>query len=123
VTCLAYYLTHARSTQSFKTKELTALNTEAAGGKLSNISGTARNAVTKGFLSGAGAGNKQITARGEAIVEALPDRERLLPRLKHIRLASLARNVRQGRRSSGAQAAHHADRCKRSEEEPPRKPY
>jgi hypothetical protein len=35
VTCLAYYLTHARDTPHFKTKELTDLNTEAAGAKIS----------------------------------------------------------------------------------------
>jgi hypothetical protein len=77
VTCLAYYLTHTRATPKFKTKALTDLNLEAAAGKISNISATARNAATpsNNFLSGAGGGNKQITVRGEALVEALPDRE------------------------------------------------
>lgn len=77
VTCLAYYLTHHRSTSAFKTKELTDLNIEAAQQKLSNPSATARNAVGHGFLSLAGGGRKQITARGEAVVDALPDREKV----------------------------------------------
>lgn len=76
VACLAYYLTHTRNTPAFKTDELTILNREAAGAKFSNMSGTARNAVGSGLLSGAGGGKKQITTRGEALVEALPDREK-----------------------------------------------
>lgn len=77
VTCLAYFLTHARNTTSFKTKELTDLNMEAAQPRLSNPSATARNAVGYGFLAPAGGGRKQITPRGEALVKALPDREKV----------------------------------------------
>lgn len=77
VTCLAWYLDKARSTPSFKTKELTKLNQEAAQPKLSNVSATARNAVSDGLLAPSGGGQKQITARGEALVDALPDRERV----------------------------------------------
>lgn len=78
VACLAYYLTHHRGTQAFKTKALSELNVEAAGGKFSNISATAQNAArpAHGLLSAAVGGNKQITARGEALVEALPDRDK-----------------------------------------------
>jgi hypothetical protein len=82
VTCLAYYLMHHRNTNAFKTNELTTLNTEAAGGRLSNVSGTARNAVTNGYLSAAGQGRKQITPRGEALVEALPDRDKVTAALE-----------------------------------------
>jgi hypothetical protein len=82
VTCLAYYLTHSRNTQAFKTNELTTLNTEAAGGRLSNVSATARNAVTHGYLSAAGQGRKQIASRGEALVEALPDRDKVAAALE-----------------------------------------
>jgi hypothetical protein len=79
VTCLAYYLTHHRATPAFKTKALSDLNVDAAGDKFSNISATARNAAASanGLLSSAGGGNKQITSRGEALVEALPDREKV----------------------------------------------
>jgi len=75
VTVHAYYLTHARAMPHFSTKDLSDLNTEAAGPRLSNTSYAASNATKKGgFLAAAPGGKKQITARGEALVEALPDR-------------------------------------------------
>lgn len=77
ITCLAYYLTHNRSTPVFKTRELTKLNTEAAQQQFSNSTIFARNAVNAGYLALAGGGNKQITALGEAVVQALPDREKI----------------------------------------------
>lgn len=76
VTVLAYYLTHARGKAHFKTAELSTLNTEAAGPRLSNASYAASNAQKKrGYLVAATGGAKQITARGEAFVEALPNYE------------------------------------------------
>jgi hypothetical protein len=76
VTCLAYYLTHAREKPHFKTTELVELNTEAAGAKISNPSQTTGNAKDRnGFLADAGSGNRQITPLGEAVVDALPSRE------------------------------------------------
>jgi hypothetical protein len=76
VTVLAYFLTHARGKAYFKTAELSALNTEAAGPRLSNASYAASNAQKKkGYLAAAPGGGKQITAKGEALVEALPDYE------------------------------------------------
>lgn len=74
ITCLAYFLTHSRGTPLFKTRELTDLNIEAAQPKLSNASYVARNATQANYLSLAGKGQKQITVKGEALVEALPDR-------------------------------------------------
>jgi hypothetical protein len=86
VTCLAYFLTHARNVTAFKTKELTDLNMEAAQPRLSNPSATARNAVGYGFLAPAGGGRKQITPRGEALVKALPDREKVKAALDEHRI-------------------------------------
>jgi hypothetical protein len=77
IACLAYYLSRHRQTPAFKTRDLTSLNTEAAQRKLSNAAFAARNAVTQEYLSLAGGGKKQITVRGEALVEALPDRDRV----------------------------------------------
>ena len=74
ITILAYFLDHFRETHTFKTIELTKLNTEAAGRKIANPKYAARNAVTQGFLTGAGGGKKQITARGELLVDKLPNR-------------------------------------------------
>jgi hypothetical protein len=76
VTVHAYYLTHAKGMPHFSTKDINDLNTEAAGPRLSNASYTTSNAVKKGgFLAGAPGGKRQITARGEALVDALPNRE------------------------------------------------
>src|SRR5689334_21355101 len=47
ITVLAYYLTHAKGTPHFATKELSELNTEAAGPRFSNAAYTASNATKK----------------------------------------------------------------------------
>ena len=76
VACLAYFLTHHRQQQHFKTLDLTQLNTEAAGARIGNPAQAVANATTvSGYLAASGGGKKQITAMGERIVEALPDRE------------------------------------------------
>jgi hypothetical protein len=77
VACLAYYLTHSKRVTPFKTRDLIDLNMTAAQPRMSNASVAARNAVQHEYLSLAGAGKKQITVRGEAIVQALPDRDKV----------------------------------------------
>lgn len=78
IACLAFYLTHHRGTGAFKTKEVTDLNTEAALPKLSNASQSMKNATNQNnYLASAGKGNKQITALGEDVVNALPDHEKV----------------------------------------------
>ena len=84
VTCLAYYLTHYRKMSPFKTIELTKLNVEAAQPMFSNPSVAARNAVQKEYLSLVGGAKKQITSRGEGLVDALPDREKVKAALSTI---------------------------------------
>lgn len=75
VTCLAYFITHGRGVRHFKTRELTSLNVDAAGARFSNISQAAKDAVKVDYLASVGReGKRQITAFGEAVVEALPDR-------------------------------------------------
>ncbi|MBI4313284.1 MAG: hypothetical protein HY594_00560, partial [Candidatus Omnitrophica bacterium] len=77
ITCLAYYLTHHRNTPQFKTREITDLNREAAQPRFSNPAATGRNAVSlANYLALAGGGQKYITSVGEALVRALPDREK-----------------------------------------------
>jgi hypothetical protein len=76
IACLAFYLTHAKGQNHFKTADLTKLNTEAAAVKLSNAAVSVMNATDHSkFLSQAGGGKKQITSIGEDIVNALPDQE------------------------------------------------
>ena len=78
IACLAYYLTHGRNTPQFKTRDLTKLNKEAAQPNFTNAALTARNATKPSlYLAQAGGGRKQITTRGEALVDALPDRDRV----------------------------------------------
>lgn len=77
IACLAYYLTHAKSAPEFMTKDLTKLNGEAHGERLSNPSMAADNASKAGVLAPAGKGKKRLTTHGEDIVDALPDRERV----------------------------------------------
>lgn len=95
IAALAYYLTYARETLHFKTGDLTALNTEAAGLRFGNASQAANNAMNQnGYVAQAGKGNRQITPRGEAVVEALPDREAVA--------AALAEHPKRARRAKRA---------------------
>ncbi len=75
VTCLGYYLSHYADTPHFKTKNITKLNRDAAQPDFSNTAVFVRNAERDGYFAKAGAGNKQMSVLGEAVVEALPDRE------------------------------------------------
>jgi len=75
ITCLAYFLTHYREVKHFKTFDLSKLNTEAAQIKFSKAAKSVNNATTSGFLVQAGKGQKQISARGELYVQALPDHD------------------------------------------------
>lgn len=77
ITCLAYFMTHHRGTPQFKTKDLTELNKEAAGSPFSNAAVAVSNATRDHYMAPAGGGAKQITVRGEEVVAALPDRERV----------------------------------------------
>jgi hypothetical protein len=75
VACLAYYLTHYLDIRHFKTLEINKLNTDAAQPKFSNTSYAVENALRQGLLVPAIKGMKQLSADGEAFVDALPDRE------------------------------------------------
>jgi hypothetical protein len=76
VAVLAYFLTHAKGSVHFKTADISTLNVEAAGPRISNASYAVSNAMKKaGYLAAGPKGTRQITARGEALVEALPDHE------------------------------------------------
>lgn len=74
IACLAYYLTHYRSTPHFKTLDLSVLNTEAAQPKFSNSAYSSNNAVKLGYIVPSTKGHRQLSAMGERFVQALPDR-------------------------------------------------
>jgi hypothetical protein len=101
IAALAYYLTYARETLHFKTADLTTLNTEAAGLRFGNASQAANNAMNQnGYLAQAGKGTRQITPRGEAVVDALPDREAVATAL-----AEYPKRARRAKRASKKGAA------------------
>jgi len=76
IACLAFYLTHFRNTPQFVTEDVTNLNTEAAQITIKNPAQIMKDTVSKyRFVTAAGDRNKQITSLGEAVVQALPNRE------------------------------------------------
>ena len=76
IACLVYYLEKVQNVNSVKTKEITQANTDARLSKMTNPSIFVAEATRqKGYLSALGGGKKVLSARGEALVDALPDRE------------------------------------------------
>ena len=73
VACLAYYLTHHRSTRQFKTIDIANLNTEAGQRKFANAATSVGNATRAGFVAAVSRGMKQLTAEAKRYVDALPD--------------------------------------------------
>jgi hypothetical protein len=94
IACLAYYLTHYKSTPHFKTLDLSLLNTEAAQPKFANTAYSANNAVKMGYLVPASKGQRQLSAMGERFVRALPDRTAAKDVLVSIRRRSRSRRKR-----------------------------
>jgi hypothetical protein len=76
VACLAYFLVAYMGVPTFKTVDISKVNTEAAQPKFSNAAYAVSNAVRAGFLADAGKGQRQLSAMGEQFVLALPDRNR-----------------------------------------------
>jgi hypothetical protein len=99
IACLAYYLTHYRATQHFKTLDISHLNTEAAQPKFSNAGYSANNALKMGYLASSTRGHRQLSALGERFVQALPDRNAA----KDV-LLSLRRRNRAKRKRTSAEA-------------------
>ncbi len=76
VACLAYYLTHYRNQEEFKTIDLSKLNTEAAQLKLSNPAVAVDHATrSAGYFVPTEKGFKKLSAIGELYVQALPNRD------------------------------------------------
>lgn len=83
IACLGYYLSHFRQIHQFKSTDISELNRESASHPFGNISRDLSMADGRdGFIVHAGPGSKQMTARGEAVVDALPDREGVKAALK-----------------------------------------
>ena len=83
IACIAFYLEKTKGLEGCKTIDITNANSEARQPKIPNpalyVNHTAN---TYGYLISIGKGKKGISARGEALVEALPDREKAEAALK-----------------------------------------
>lgn len=93
VACLGYYLTSFMNMPAFKTRDITKMNSDAGQPNLSNPAVFVKNSVRAQYLSSAGKGQRQITPRGEALVNALPNRETVVQ--------ALAEHPISGRRKKG----------------------
>ena len=107
IACLAYYLTHYKSTPHFKTLDLSLLNTEAAQPKFANTAYSANNAIKMGYLAPALKGQRQLSAMGERFVRALPDRNAAKDVLVSVRRRSKSRrNAVMNPKASRIRRAH-----------------
>jgi len=78
IACLGYYLEKVMGMEGFKTFDITQANKDARLHPMSNPTFFVNDASAKyGFLTPIGSGKKGISAKGEAVVEALPDREKV----------------------------------------------
>jgi hypothetical protein len=85
VACLAYYLTHYRKMQYFKTSDISALNMEAAQLRFSNPAMMVAEGIRAGYLASAGGQKKQLTVIGEQFVRLLPDRQAAYDAVKSLK--------------------------------------
>jgi hypothetical protein len=98
--CLGYFKEKAGGVAQYKTKDLTALNHDAGGGRIGNPAQAMDNAKKAGILVAVPGGNAKLSILGEQLVEALPDRDAV----KAVR--SNVRAPRRGRkRTAGAKKA------------------
>lgn len=75
VACLAYYLEKFKDMPDVGTKEIVEANTEARLPKMSNPAVFIKHAThTYGYLNSLRKGRLAVSSRGEAVVEALPER-------------------------------------------------
>jgi hypothetical protein len=80
--CLAYILLHKNKVTTFKAKELTALARGEAATPFNHPAMAVGNAGRSGLFAPAGGGAKQLTPKGEAVAEALPDAAKVSEVLK-----------------------------------------
>lgn len=96
IACLAYYLTHYKDQEEFKTFDLSMLNTEAAQLKLTNAAMAVDSATRQyGFLVPTKKGYKKLSAIGELYVQALPDRESAREAIKNNKPKKRIKNKKQ----------------------------
>ncbi len=78
VACLVYYLEKVKDKPEVGTKDITEANSDARMSRLTNPAVFVKHAThTYGYLTSLGKRKFAISARGEAVVEALPDRAKV----------------------------------------------
>jgi hypothetical protein len=89
VACLGYYLAHYREQKRFMPADILKLSDDSADGKkIASLGATIDNATRRDqFITLIGDGSRSLTVRGEAVVEALPDREKVATALEEHSLA------------------------------------
>jgi hypothetical protein len=83
IACIAFYLEKTKGMEGCKTVDITNANSEARQPKIPNTALYVNHTTnTYGYLISIGNAKKGISARGEALVDALPDREKVATALK-----------------------------------------
>lgn len=78
VACLVYYLDKFDDKPEVSTKDITKANSDARQSRLTNPAVFVKNAThSYGYLNSLGKRKFAVSARGEAVVEALPDRTKV----------------------------------------------
>lgn len=78
VACLAYYLEKSEGNSEVKTGDIAKANTDARLSKMSNAAVFVKHAThSYGYLTSLGHRKFALSARGEAVVEALPDPDKV----------------------------------------------
>jgi hypothetical protein len=105
VACLAYYLEKFKEMADVGTKDIVDANTEARLPKMSNPAVFIKHAThTYGYLNSLGQRRLAVSSRGEALVEALPDRTKVDAALASFAIGKKGRSGKKGRRTPQVQA-------------------
>lgn len=92
VACLVYFLEKFKDHAEVGTKDITKANSDARLSKLTNPAVFVKHAThTYGYLTALGKRKFAISARGEAVVEALPDRAKVEEAHERFRFGKKAR--------------------------------
>jgi hypothetical protein len=96
IACIVYYLEKVQGVEGVKTSQITQGNKDARQAPFSNAAVfVSHAAVRHGLLTQIGGGKKALSAKGEAVVEALPDREKV-----SIAMAEYAGNKKSAKKST-----------------------
>jgi hypothetical protein len=99
VACLAYYLEKSKEMRDVGAKDIVEANTEARLPKMSNPAVFIKHAThTYGYLNSIGQRRLVLSSRGEAVVEALPDRPKVEEALANFPFGRKARTGKKGKR-------------------------